>query len=74
MIELRSPSDTLLDAQRKMEEWIANGAQLGWLIDTDPRHLYVYRPAAPVERLDRPPSISGEPLLPSFVLDLGEIW
>lgn len=74
VIELRSPTDTLRDVQAKMEEWIANGAQLGWLIDPSPKHLYVYRPGAPVERLENLDTISGDPLLPGFVLDLGEIW
>ena len=73
MIELRSPSDALRDVQAKMEEWIANGARLGWLIDPFPGHLYVYRPGTPVELLEGPPTISGDPVLPGFVLDLREI-
>jgi Uma2 family endonuclease len=74
VIELRSPSDRLGDLQGKMEEWIANGVRLGWLIDPEPRHVYVYRPDAPVERHDNPETISGDPVLPGFVLDLREIW
>jgi Uma2 family endonuclease len=74
VIELRSPSDRLGDLQGKMEEWIANGVRLGWLIDPGPRHVYVYRLGAPVERLENPAELSGDPLLPGFVLDLREIW
>jgi Uma2 family endonuclease len=74
VIELRSPSSRLRDAQDKMAEWVANGAQLGWLIDPRFRHVYVYRPDAPVERLENPAELSGDPLLPGFVLDLREIW
>ena len=74
VIELRSPSDALGDLQAKMEEWIANGARLGWLIDPYPKHLYVYRPGASVERLENLDTISGDPLLPGFVLDLKAIW
>ena len=74
VIELRSPSDRLRTAQNKMAEWIANGAQLGWLIDVRSRRVYVYRPGAPVERLDEPAELSADPLLPGFVLDLREIW
>ena len=73
MIELRSFSDTLRDVQAKMEEWIANGAQLGWLLDSRPRQLYVYRAGAPVLRLDNPVTVSGDPLLPGFVLDLQQV-
>ena len=74
VIELRSPSSRLRDAQDKMAEWVANGAQLGWLIDPRFRHIDVYRPDAPVERLENPAELSADPLLPGFVLDLREIW
>ena len=76
VIEIRSSSDTLRSLQRKMEEYIANGARLGWLIDPIGRRLrvYIYRPGADVEILERPESISGEPELPGFVLDLEFIW
>ena len=76
VIELRSSSDTLRSLQRKMEEYIANGARLGWLIDpAAPRQrVYVYRPSTPVEVLERPESLSGDPELPGFTLDLQFIW
>ncbi|HEY7064389.1 MAG TPA: Uma2 family endonuclease [Chloroflexota bacterium] len=74
VLELRSPSDRLELQQAKMAEYIANGARLGWLIDPGPRHVYVYRPDAEVERLDNPETVSGEPVLPGFVLDLREVW
>jgi len=74
VLELRSPSDRLRDIQDKMAEYVANGARLGWLLDPDPRHVYVYRPDAPVERLDGLDQIVGDPVLPGFVLDLREIW
>ncbi len=73
-LELRSPSDTLTDLQEKMEEYIKNGVRLGWLLDPKPKHVYIYRPNAPVERLENPESLSGDPVLPGFVLDLREIW
>ena len=74
MIELRSPTDTLRAVQAKMEEYIADGARLGWLIDPEPRHVYVYRPGVPVEHRETPDTISGDPLLPGFVLDLRDVW
>jgi Uma2 family endonuclease len=73
VLELRSPSDRLADVQAKMQEYLANGARLGWLLDPANRHVYVYRPGAPDERLDAPDTISGDPVLPGFVLDLREI-
>src|SRR5438309_7178107 len=74
VIELRSPSDALQDIQAKMEEYIENGARLGWLIDPQARHVHIYRPGATVQALQGLLEISGDPELPGFVLDLREIW
>jgi Uma2 family endonuclease len=57
-----------------MEEYVANGAQLGWLIDPLEKKVYVYRPTAEADCLDNPQQVSGDPVLPGFVLDLREIW
>lgn len=70
VVELRSPSDSIKDLQDKMEEYIENGAQLGWLIDPVQKKVFVYRPNVAMEELDKPTSISGEPLLKGFKLDL----
>lgn len=70
VVELRSPSDSIKELKEKMEEYIENGAQLGWLIDPIQKKVYLYRPNAEVEELDNPDSISGDPLLKGFVLDL----
>jgi Uma2 family endonuclease len=74
VLELRSPSDALEYVQAKMQEYLDNGARLGWLIDPIERKVYIYRPQAPVECLDNPQAISGEPVLPGFVLELGRVW
>ena len=74
IIELRSPTDSLRGAQDKMTEWIDNGAQLGWLIDPSERTVYVYRPGHAMEQLQNPATVSAEPVLPGFVLDLAVIW
>ena len=74
VVEIRSPSDRLSTAQAKMQEYLDNGARLGWLIDPDDRLVYVYRPSQPVERLESPATISGDPVLPGLVLDLQKIW
>jgi Uma2 family endonuclease len=74
VIELRSSSDHLAALRKKMEEYIANGAQLGWLIDPTTRRVYVYRPDAEVECLKNPATLSGDPVLREFGLKLAEIW
>lgn len=74
VIESTTPSERLTPLKRKMGEWLDNGVRLGWLIDPDEKRVYVYRPDTPVAQLDNPESISGDPVLPGFVLDLREIW
>ncbi len=63
VVELRSRTDSLRFLQEKMQEYIANGAQLGWLIDPREKKVYVYRPQAAVECLDNPQTISGDAIL-----------
>jgi Uma2 family endonuclease len=74
VLELRSPTDKLATVQGKMEEYVANGAQLGLLLDPETRRVHVYRPGAEVEVIENPESVSAEPVLPGFRLDLREIW
>jgi Uma2 family endonuclease len=74
VIELMSPSDTLKTVQAKMQEYIDNGSQLGWLLNRKDRQVEIYRPNQTVESLRSPMSLSGETILPGFVLELGFIW
>ena len=74
VIELRSPTDSLVAAQNKLAEYIANGARLGWLLDAPAKRVYIYRPDAPVQQVDDPDTLAGDPVLPGFVLDLREVW
>ncbi|HEV7860507.1 MAG TPA: Uma2 family endonuclease [Pyrinomonadaceae bacterium] len=74
VVELRSSSDSLDDLKAKMREYVDNGAQLGWLIDLQHREAYVYLSDGQVERMSNPESLSGDPVLPGFILHLGEIW
>jgi Uma2 family endonuclease len=74
VIELRSPTDNLWAVLDKMQEYLDNGAQLGWLLDPLTRRVHVYRPQRPPEILEAPSTVSADPLLPGFVLDLRKIW
>ena len=74
VVELRSPSDQLAELQEKMLEYVANGARLGWLIDPLEKKVYIYRPGQSVEEFDDPPMVSGNPVLPGFVLAVRELW
>jgi Uma2 family endonuclease len=74
VVELRSKSDRVRRLQAKMEEYIANGVRLGWLLDPTSRTAYVYRPGTPVQVLENAASLDASPELPGFVLDLAPIW
>ena len=73
VVEILSPSDRLQTTQDKMQEYIDNDAQLGWLINRRDQQVEIYRPGQAVELLDAPQSISGKSVLPDFRLDLGSI-
>ncbi len=72
--ELRSSSDTLKSLQTKMQEYIENGAMLGFLIDRKNHTVEVYRPARSPEILSNPVVVNGDPELPGFALEMAKIW
>jgi Uma2 family endonuclease len=74
VIELKSPTDRLADLKNKLEEYVANGARLGWLLNPEARQVLVYRPGRAVEVLDHAETVSADPELSGFVLDLKPIW
>jgi Uma2 family endonuclease len=74
VIELRSPSDSLSELQAKMHIWIANGAQLAWLIDPSRKTVEIYRSGRQPEVLEGGSSVEGEGPVAGFVLDLARIW
>jgi Uma2 family endonuclease len=70
VVELKSPSDDLADLQTKMQVYLDNGVQLGWLISPDLQQVEIYRANHPVEVLHQPQSLSNKALLPGFCLNL----
>ena len=74
VIELRSRSDRLKTLQDKMDEYRNNGTLLGWLINRKDKQVEIYRQGQPKEVLNQPSSLSGEDILPDFVLNLESIW
>ena len=74
VIELRSRTDSLRVLQAKMDEYMENGARLGWLIDPQNRRVYIYRPNSEVEILENPETVSADPELEGFALELNDVW
>jgi len=73
VIELLSASDSLPATKKKMEQWIANGAQLAWLIDPRKRQVHIYEPGKSV-RVESGKKAAGSGPVEGFVLDLDPVW
>jgi len=74
VLELMSFTDTLKTVQEKMKEYMDNGVRLGWLIDCENRRVEIWRQGDGTEILQSPELLSGEDVLPGFVLDMQMIW
>ncbi|MYN64101.1 MAG: Uma2 family endonuclease [Acidobacteria bacterium] len=74
VIELLSPSDSRAVVRRKMEEYRDNGARLGWLVDPGRRQVAIYRADGVAEQRTGSGVLTGESVLPGFVLDVAAIW
>jgi Uma2 family endonuclease len=73
-LELMSPTDYLKETQIKMQEYMSNEVRLGWLISPQDRLVEIYRFGLEKEVLESPNTLSGEDVLPGFVLNLEFIW
>ncbi len=74
VLELMSPTDSLKDTQDKMQEYMNNQVKLGWLINRKTRRVEIYRQGQEIEVLESPTQLSGEDILPGFVLNLQTVW
>lgn len=74
VIEVRSDTDRLPPLQEKLEIWISNGAELGWLIDPERKVVEVYRPGESMEMFENPTSVQGTGPVRGFELVMSRIW
>lgn len=74
VLELRSKTDSLKELQAKMQEYLDNGASLGWLIDIQGQTVEIYRPGQEVEKRIKPDTLDGETVLPGFTLSVANLW
>ncbi|MFK0731857.1 MAG: Uma2 family endonuclease [Gloeotrichia echinulata IR180] len=74
VVELRSESDSLTQLRSKMQEYMDNRARLGWLINPQQRRVEIYRAGVAVQMLENPTELSGEEVLPGFVLNLTRVF
>lgn len=74
IVEVMSAFDDPVYMRRKMDQWIANGVQVAWLIEGDERRVTVYRAGVTTEVLDKPEVVHGDGIITGFELDLRRIW
>ena len=74
IVELRSPSDNLGELQNKMEQWVSNGVEIGWLVDPIERTVYVYRPGDSPDVHHEPTSVQGSGIMSGFELVMDRVW
>ena len=75
VLEVRSLSQDIRDQQEKMEQWMANGVRLGWLIDPYEALVWIYREGQDEpELLERPDTLSGEDVMVGLTVDLTRLW
>jgi Uma2 family endonuclease len=74
VLELLSPTDSLETTQAKMQEYLNSGVRLGWLIDRDRRYVEIDRINRSVEAFTNPEQLSGEDILPGFLLNMSIVW
>jgi Uma2 family endonuclease len=74
VIELRSQSDRLPDIEAKMEQWMSNGAQVGWLIDPERRVVAIYRAGQEPAVLEDPSSVQGSGPVVGLELVMTRVW
>jgi len=74
VIEVRSESDKLTDLQTKMEQWIANGAEVAWLVDPIEKAVTIYRPGDQPEHHENPSSVQGSGPIAGFKLAMATVW
>jgi Uma2 family endonuclease len=73
VVRLLSPSDSLAETRGKMERWIANGAQLGWLVDPSDQRVFVYQPGSEPRGISSQ-KLDGSGPVDGFSLDLRKVW
>jgi Uma2 family endonuclease len=74
VVEVLSPSDSFSETEAKMRQWMANGAELGWMIDPYGERAVVFRPDRPAQTFEKPEQMLGEGPVAGFVLNMARLW
>jgi Uma2 family endonuclease len=72
--EVRSAADRLPALREKMESWVANGAELAWLIDPQRKVVEIHRSGEAAEVQEDPASVQGSGCVRGFELAMARVW
>lgn len=70
VMEVRSSTDNLETLRKKMQEYLASGVRLGWLFNPQDQQVEIYQPGQEAEVRLLPTKLSGESVLPNFVMSV----
>lgn len=73
-VEVRSPSNTRREMQKKVEEYLAAGGREVWVVDPDARRITVHRPGEPPHELGPDDTLDGGDLLPGLTVPVAELF
>ena len=73
-VEVLSPSDSLRELGKKIGEFLENGVPLVWLVDPKRQTVTVYRSLSQTEQFRVSDTISAEPVLPGFSVQVSRFF
>jgi Uma2 family endonuclease len=72
-VEVVSSNDEYAEVNEKVEEYLAAGVALVWVIDPENELVYIYRADGSVARLRKHDELSGENVIPGFTCKVAEL-
>ena len=73
-VEVLSPEDTASEIQKKVEEYLAGGVPLVWVVDPATKTVTVYRSLQDIKMLSADQQLDGGEVLPGFRAQVAEIF
>ena len=73
-VEVLSPEDTASEIQKKVEEYLAAGVPLVWVVDPANHQVTVYRSLQDIQIFSADQELDGGDVLPGFCLKIAQIF
>lgn len=73
-VETMSPYDTVFEVEEKVQEWLAAGVALVWVLNPQQKSITVSRADKSVQRLTVGDTLSGEAVVPGFQAAVSDIF